>query len=259
MSRKPNSKCEICGKERYRRPSELKRNKHNCCRGCRSKLYKKSKNYSKKGLAIGRGWNKGKSKKNGDILTYGKPRSEKTKKNISIALKKAKPPQGINKKCSICGKKFYVFQGQLKGKRKRIFCSKNCHNKKRLTGKIVKCPICKKEFYKAKKSKKICCSVSCSMKFLIPTDIERILEDWLKKSNISYESQKPIGKITIPDFFIKPNICLYADGDYWHNLPRSIIKDKWVNKILINKGYKIIRLWGSEIKNGVRPIELLSK
>jgi len=85
--RTPNSKCEICGKEKYRRPFELKKAKHLCCRECRSELYKKYKNYDSTGLDIGRGWNKGMSKANGDVLKYGKPRSLKTIEAISKANK----------------------------------------------------------------------------------------------------------------------------------------------------------------------------
>ena len=83
--RTPNSKCEICGKEKYRRPSELKKSKHICCRECRSELYKKHPEIVKN-LDKGWGWNKGMSKANGDNLSYGKPRSKKTKKKISKAL-----------------------------------------------------------------------------------------------------------------------------------------------------------------------------
>ena len=39
--RTPNTKCEICGKPHYRRPSDLKRYNYVCCRGCRSELYKR--------------------------------------------------------------------------------------------------------------------------------------------------------------------------------------------------------------------------
>ena len=203
MSRKPNSKCEICGKERYRRPSELKRNKHNCCRGCRSELYKKSKNYSKKGLAIGRGWNKGKSKKGGDVLTYGKPRSEKTKKNISLSL---------------IGREF----------------SEEHRNK--LRERMVE--------RRGRQKKK-------------GTNIENILERWFIEKGIVFEKQKPILNLCNPDFFVKPNNCVFADGDYWHSFENVKKRDKNINGKLIEKGYSVIRLSGTEIINGVRPNELL--
>ena len=84
--RTPNTKCEICEKPLYRRPSEMIEGRRFCCRGCRSALYKQERNYNANGLALGRAWNKGMSKANGDVLTYGKPRKEETKKGISMAL-----------------------------------------------------------------------------------------------------------------------------------------------------------------------------
>ncbi len=82
--RTPNAKCEICQKPLYRRPSET--SKHFCCRGCRSALYKRERNYNANGLLVGRGWNKGMSKANGDNLSYGQPRSGITKQLISERL-----------------------------------------------------------------------------------------------------------------------------------------------------------------------------
>jgi len=54
-----------------------------------------------------------------------------------------------------------------------------------------------------------------------------------------------------PLFFIEPNICIFADGDYWHNRPEAIERDKLVNKELINKGYKVLRFWENEIRSNI--------
>jgi hypothetical protein len=48
------------------------------------------------------------------------------------------------------------------------------------------------------------------------TSIEIKIKNLLDKNNIIYKMHKPIMKITQPDFFIQPNICIYCDGDYWH-------------------------------------------
>lgn len=183
--RTPNSVCEICGKQRYRHPSELRKAKHICCRTCRSMLYKSCPEIVKN-LDKGWGWNKGMSKKNGDILVYGKPRSQATKELISKRTKEELPKQWAHKKYS-------------------------------------------------------------------DTDIERILEEWLKSKGIKYEKQKQLLGITLVDFFIEPNICLYADGDYWHSLPKRKQSDGLIRKILRDSGYRTIWLKGSEIKAGVRP------
>jgi hypothetical protein len=83
----------------------------------------------------------------------------------------------------------------------------------------------------------------------------------LIKLKIPYVPQKRISiplcekvnglkRITITDFFIAPNICLYVDGDYWHSLPNVVKKDNMVNENLPKMGYKIIRITESEIKKG---------
>ena len=83
--RTPNSMCEICSKKVYRRPSQIKKCSHICCKGCRSSLYKRFPEIVKN-LNLGHGWNKGMSKANGDELSYGRPRRDKTKDKISKSL-----------------------------------------------------------------------------------------------------------------------------------------------------------------------------
>ena len=51
MLRKSNTECKICKKPLYRRPYEFKKSKEFCCKGCRSKLYKKRP--IPKGLMLG--------------------------------------------------------------------------------------------------------------------------------------------------------------------------------------------------------------
>ena len=251
MSRTSNSKCEICRRQFYRRPAELKKANHLCCRGCRSKLYKSQKNYYGAGLRMGSGWNKGMSKAKGDILSYGKPRTQKTKNAISKKLKEVLSKNGTDKKCIYCNKLFYDYPNG-----NRILCSKKCESKYRMTGDIRECPACKKQFYKSKKLFKVCCSKKCALTYRGKTNIEKILDEWLTNKGIPHEYNKEIllpTSHTYPDFFILPNICLYADGDYWHNLPKNKQQDKWVNKGLEMLHYKVIRLTESEIKRGVRP------
>ena len=52
------------------------------------------------------------------------------------------------------------------------------------------------------------------------TSIELKIEELLIEERIPFEAQKRILSITQPDFFLKPNICIYADGDYWHGNPQ---------------------------------------
>lgn len=68
---------------------------------------------------------------------------------------------------------------------------------------------------------------------------------------IKYVPQYPIkGKdfLTFVDIYIpSKNLCIYCDGDYWHNLSDHKIRDVKVNIVLTTMGYKIIRLWEHEI------------
>ena len=52
------------------------------------------------------------------------------------------------------------------------------------------------------------------------------------------------------DIFIpKQNLIIECDGDYWHKYPVGRDIDKLRNQELIQKGYKIIRLWEHEINS----------
>lgn len=76
------------------------------------------------------------------------------------------------------------------------------------------------------------------------------LQEELLKRKIKFETHKAI--FGQPDIFIKPNICIFADGDYWHNTEKSKKRDKEVNKVLLNKGYKILRFWEHKINSDVK-------
>jgi len=77
------------------------------------------------------------------------------------------------------------------------------------------------------------------------TDIEVALQEGLRKEGIPFRTHVPL--MGQPDIFIEPNLCIFADGDYWHQRPEQIERDKRVNRYLIDKGYKIMRFWEWEI------------
>ena len=252
-NRRPNTKCKICGKPLYRRPFELAKAKYVCCVGCRSTLYKKHRNYNQNGLAAGRGWNRGMSKANGDELKYGRPRSQDTKDRIAAGVSAARPPQGAMQRCEICSKEFYVYPGQ-----NRRFCSPECNYIGQTRQEKRICQTCGQPFSTNQKRVKRFCSRICALNSRASTDIEMIIELWLQEHGIIYELQKPLCGVTIADFFVKPNIVIYCDGSYWHSLSRNRRKDFLQNRTLRENGYRVIRLPGSEIKKGLRPVELLS-
>lgn len=79
------------------------------------------------------------------------------------------------------------------------------------------------------------------------TSIERKVQEALKEKGIRFETHYPI--LGQPDIFIKPNIAVFCDGDYWHRLPKSLKRDKEVNDGLRSQGYVVIRLWENEIND----------
>jgi len=96
------------------------------------------------------------------------------------------------------------------------------------------------------------------------TELEKKLQGLLKANNIQFTKHKPISGQ--PDIFIEPNICIFADGDYWHGWDylqgkdfskyseinneyfENIIKyDQGITTGLEAKGYKVLRLWKHEV------------
>jgi len=96
------------------------------------------------------------------------------------------------------------------------------------------------------------------------TKLELKLQELLKANNIPFIKHKAI--LGQPDVFIDPNICVFADGDYWHgwlylqgkdfsNQPKfnneyfekKIKRDQSITTRLEAKGYKVLRLWEHEI------------
>lgn len=79
------------------------------------------------------------------------------------------------------------------------------------------------------------------------TSIEIKLQEGLEKEGVRFDTQKRI--FGIPDIFIEPNICIFADGDYWHNSPRQKLRDHEVNERLTQEGYKVLRFWEHDIND----------
>ena len=95
------------------------------------------------------------------------------------------------------------------------------------------------------------------------TKPERIMQKALLYRNVEYEKHFPV--LGQPDVFIKPNLCVFIDGDATHGNPRYygindkiafgvIAKDRWikdqnVTMKLIKSGYKVLRIWQDDIEN----------
>lgn len=87
------------------------------------------------------------------------------------------------------------------------------------------------------------------------TKIEIALQECLRKNGIIFELDSAL--LGQPDIFIQPNICIFADGCYWHSCPRcelsdhNTVRDTYVNEQLTKHGYVVIRFYEHEIKNNV--------
>jgi DNA mismatch endonuclease, patch repair protein len=96
------------------------------------------------------------------------------------------------------------------------------------------------------------------------SSIELILFELLDNQKIIYTKHPKIfGK---PDALIKPNILLFADGDFWHGwhfnkwrenlstqywlpkIEKNITRDKKNTRKLRKAGYKVIRIWEHTLK-----------
>lgn len=185
-------------------------------------------------------------------------------------------------KCDICSKDFLRCKGHI-NRRKHHFCSRQCYKIWRYSTKVKEeinrkigishigkkqysqyrrktfyCESCGKEYWRRlgelKRFGSRFCSQSCVGIWLCKnvrkknTDIENIVSNLLKESNIEFQAQKQIKRIAIVDFLIKGKVVIEADGDYWHSTDKQKEKDIKRDKVLSKMGYIIIRFLGSEIK-----------
>ena len=85
----------------------------------------------------------------------------------------------------------------------------------------------------------------------------------LKEEGIKFEAHKSI-ICCQPDLFIKPNICIFCDGDWWHSNPKKCDLNNLHNiqkrnkrydmrneRILKKKGFLVLRFWESDIKEDI--------
>jgi len=98
------------------------------------------------------------------------------------------------------------------------------------------------------------------------TKPERIISKKLKQKGFYFTQhvKKVYGK---PDItFLRKKVAVFIDSDFWHCHPvnfqmpktnreywekkiqRNVERDQEVNKVLINDGWNVIRIWESEIK-----------
>lgn len=84
------------------------------------------------------------------------------------------------------------------------------------------------------------------------TTIEVKIQNFLRELNIEFfthQYMKEIEHAYQCDIFIpSKNLVIECDGNYWHSYPTGTEKDKIRTSELIEKGFKVLRLWESEIR-----------
>ena len=106
---------------------------------------------------------------------------------------------------------------------------------------------------------------------------EKIMQRLLREQEIEFNTHVPL--MGQPDIFIKPDLCIFLDGNFYHanpkmysadhliwkkykNTPERRAKDIWekderVNKILESQGKTVLRFWEYDIENN--PEKCLQK
>lgn len=135
--------------------------------------------------------------------------------------------------CPYCGTEFDVTRPTKK------FCSKKCKNNNSRDLWYSRNPSKKEEQLKKFASKHY---RRKKIKEYKSTDLERQLYSFLNAFGIEYVKQYNLN-FTRPDAFIpKLNLCVYADGEYWHNINDTKNKDLVIVNKLTNLGFNVIRL-----------------
>ena len=84
------------------------------------------------------------------------------------------------------------------------------------------------------------------------TKIELKMQNILTNHEYKYVMHQPCCNICLPDImFPEKKIVIFCDGDYWHNLPNYIKRDKYQDIILLKNGWIPLRFWEHEINNNI--------
>jgi very-short-patch-repair endonuclease len=207
-------------------------------------------------------------------INFGSPKSEEHKRKIGEAQHHIRIEGTFL--CDRCNKTFgsntalRAHKAHCQHEAKAVFCFK-CNREFKGTAALQRHQIwCVDDYENQQTRKKMreCVSASNLRRIVngemkincCDTNIERILEEMLKKNQIRYQKQFIIQDCNhcfdfyLPDY----NLLLETDGDYWHgNIslfePTSMSKKQYHTDVVYTKkaflhGYKIIRFWGSDIE-----------
>jgi DNA mismatch endonuclease (patch repair protein) len=121
-----------------------------------------------------------------------------------------------------------------------------------IAGKILRSPPMLGKHFSEESKKKM---REKRLKQVIPfkdTTIEKLIQGKLEELEVPFEKHKSI--LGQPDIFISPNICIFADGCYWHKCEKCGFgngkeRDKMVTENLQKQGFVVLRFWEHDIKS----------
>ena len=190
----------------------------------------------------------------------------------------------IEKTCKQCGIRFKAHRGESD----RLFCSRKCYLESNRAESVKKqCPICGDEFsvpkviadryqicslacrhismgwkncptcgraFRANMSKKYgrrFCSFACYRKSKAETSIEKTVREALKKMDVAFIQEHRVGRYSIDFFIPSKNICLEADGKYWHSWGASKERESRRDEYIKGLGYRVYHLPEENIRGDI--------
>lgn len=200
------------------------------------KISKILKRLFKEGKLKINSWNKGLTKET-DIRVI------KNGKNISTSLKNKKKSKKHRIILSKVRKKL-LKEGKIKSWNKGLTKEDN-EIVRKISEKLIGHTVSKKtrELIKERRKKQVLP--------LEDTSIELKIQDYLKQLKVNFFTHKYIKDIEHGyqcDIWIPSiELIIECDGDYWHKYPKGTDIDHIRTKELIEKGFKVLRLWEHEI------------
>lgn len=157
--------------------------------------------------------------------------------------------------CMGCGSRI---ETNASGAATHKYCSWECY--KATKELLINCEVCGKERRVTKQQLKLgarFCSWSCASIHKLkhgvlasPTSIELLLYAALDELGTTYVRQYRIPEArTIPDAYVSEHrLVIYADGEYWHSLPKIAARDARQNARLAELGYTVRRLSEADLR-----------
>lgn len=186
---------------------------------------------------------------------------------------KAKPK--IEKACEMCGKAMLLHPSNTA----RRFCSQRCmlvwrgpvisklrlQSEKRITR---TCKHCGQAFetFKCRLDgvRGVFCSKACLGAWTVRNNASSIskreieFQEAMRSAGLVFESQAVIGKWVVDFCFEIKRLVVEFDGEYWHSLPSSVLRDARKDTELKELGYSVLRvperLWLEDSKQALKLV-----